>query len=96
MKTTIVILVLPFVMALLFLLLALQAAGDAFVIASLFLWVLTAVICFVRGCIIFRRQPALGCCCLGIALLHLVIAILPAFSSAKTRSDTMPTTTERR
>ena len=81
MKLTIFILLLPVIMFFGFLVVV---THDYYTLASLLLfsWILTFVICFIRGFFIFLRQRKLAWCCFAMALLQLIIAILmPAFVS---------------
>jgi hypothetical protein len=77
MKLTVLVLLLPLMTFLCGVFLLPRDAGNAVVATFLVWWLLTAVVCFGRGCFIFRRHGGLAWCCFGVVFLQVVLAILP-------------------
>jgi hypothetical protein len=42
--------------------------------ATFALWMFTTVVCFIRGLFILRRHRRLAWCCIGVALLQIILA----------------------
>jgi hypothetical protein len=83
MRLTIFILSLPVVMFLAVIFLFRSQTSDEFELTFFVFWILTAVVCFIRGLFIFREHRRLALCCFGITLLQILLAILPVFASRR-------------
>jgi hypothetical protein len=75
MRFTILILLLPFLMFL-GLLLAVDHS-DAAIPPLWILWLISVVVCLAWGFYISRRRRFLGWLCVGVALLHFILLLLP-------------------
>jgi len=87
MRLTVLILLLPVVTFLSGLWLLPRDVGDAVVGAFLVWWLLTTVVCFVRGCFIFRHHRRLAWCCFGVVLLQFFLGIVPLMGHVNVRHN---------
>jgi cytochrome bd-type quinol oxidase subunit 2 len=83
MRLTIFILLLPVVMFFVFVFLLRSHASDMLELPFFIFWILTALVCFVRGLFIFRQHRRLAWCCFGVTLLQFILAILPLLARHK-------------
>src|ERR1700722_16612878 len=74
--TTILMLLLP-VATLLGFVFAWHQHYEGLTFELLILWILTAIICFVRGLFIHHYNRGLAWCCFGVAVLPLPVLVVP-------------------